>query len=146
MKLIRQSQVIKAAVTYQGMVQGGGVAKPRSGNGGTGTAPPLKKVSVQDMITEIQRKFPISDEEALYIRQVTEKKVADAEIRETVQAHSDDRIFLNDAYRLQINMAIQNEYEDLGRFEELADVKYQDVGGIFDIMAVTVIQSQLAQM
>ena len=77
---------------------------------------------------------------------MTEKKVADAEIKETVLAHSGDPIFLNDAYRLQINMAIQEEYEDLGRYDELADEKYQDIGGIFDIMAVTVIQSQLAQM
>ena len=146
MKLIRQSQVVKAAVTYQGVKHGGGMVKERLGGGGKGAAPPIRKVSVQDMISEIQRKFPISDEEALYIRQVTEKKVADAEIKETVLAHSGDPIFLNDAYRLQINMAIQEEYEDLGRYDELADEKYQDIGGIFDIMAVTVIQSQLAQM
>ena len=146
MKLIRQSQVVKAAVTYQGVKHGGGMVKERLGGGGKGAAPPIRKVSVQDMISEIQRKFPISDEEALYIRQVTEKKVADAEIKETVLAHSGDPIFLNDAYRLQINMAIQEEYEDLGRYDELADEKYQDTGGIFDIMAVTVIQSQLAQM
>ena len=146
MKLIRQSQVVKAAVTYQGVKHGGGMVKERPGAGGKGAAPPIRKVSVQDMISEIQRKFPISDEDALYIRQVTEKKVADAEIKETVLAHSGDPIFLNDAYRLQINMAIQEEYEDLGRYDELADEKYQDIGGIFDIMAVTVIQSQLSQM
>ncbi len=140
------NEVLKAAVTYQGVKHGGGMVKERPGGGGKGAAPPLRKVSVQDMISEIQQKFPISDEEALYIRQVTEKKVADAEIKETVLAHSNDPIFLNDAYRLQINMAIQEEYEDIGRYEELADEKYQDVGGIFDIMAVTVIQSQLAQM
>ena len=30
-----------------------------------------------------------------------------------------------------------------GRYDELADPKYTDTGGIFDIMAVTVIQTQL---
>jgi type I restriction enzyme R subunit len=146
MKQIRQMEVIKAAVTYKGIVQGGGAVKPRPSHGGNGAAPPLKKVSVQDMIDEIQRKFPISDEEALYIRQVTERKVADTEIRETVQAHSEDLGFLNDAYRVQVNVAIQEDYDSLGRFDELADVKYTDIGGIFDIMAVTVIQSQLVAM
>jgi len=35
-------------------------------------------------------------------------------------------------------------YNRLARYEELADSKYTDTGGIFDIMAVTVIQTQLA--
>jgi len=36
-------------------------------------------------------------------------------------------------------------YNDRGRYEELSDVKYTDQGGIFDIMAVTVIQHHLEQ-
>ena len=32
---------------------------------------------------------------------------------------------------------------DLARYEELADPKYTDTGGIFDIMAVTVIGTHL---
>jgi type I restriction enzyme R subunit len=31
-----------------------------------------------------------------------------------------------------------------GRYEELIDPKYTDTGGIFDIMAVTVIQTNLS--
>ena len=31
-----------------------------------------------------------------------------------------------------------------GRYNELADIKYIDTGGIFDIMAVTVIQHHLS--
>ena len=42
-----------------------------------------------------------------------------------------------------MNGEIQDTYNDLGRYEELADPKYTDTGGIFDIMAVTVIQSHL---
>ena len=32
---------------------------------------------------------------------------------------------------------------DLARYEELVDPKYTDAGGIFDIMAVTVIETHL---
>lgn len=107
----------------------------------TRTAP--RKVSVQDMIDEIRAKFAISDEEALYIKQVTEAKAADPVIRGTVHAHRDDRIYLEGAYRGQVNGEIQDTYNDLVRYEELADPKYTDTGGIFDIMAITVIQSHL---
>ena len=95
------------------------------------------------MIDEIRTKYAITDEEALYIKQVTEEKSADLTIRATVTAHRDDRVFLEGAYRGQVNGEIQTAYDERGRYEELADLKYTDTGGIFDIMAVTVIQTQL---
>ena len=87
MKQIRQTEVIKAAVEYQGEVRSGGPVKLKPGNGTKGSGPPPKKVSVQDMITEIRAKFDISDEEALYIKQVTEEKAADPAIHKIGRAH-----------------------------------------------------------
>ena len=58
MKQIRQTEVVKAAVEYQGVVQStGGRGEARPGGGKKGAGPPLKKVSVQDMIDEIRAKF-----------------------------------------------------------------------------------------
>ena len=144
MKQIRQTEVIKAAVEYQGVESGGGTVKLRPGTGKKGAAPLLKKVSVQDVIAEIQTRFAITDEEALYIKQVTEEKAADPAIRSTVAAHSDDRIYLDETYRGQVNGEIQTAYVGHGRYEELSDPKYTDVGCIFDIMAYTVIQHHLS--
>jgi type I restriction enzyme R subunit len=143
MKQIRQTEVVKAAVEFQGEVRSSGPVKLRSGKGKKGSGPPPKKVSVQDMIAEIRTRFDISDEEALYIKQVTEEKSADPGIHNTVQAHRDDRVYLEGAYRGQVNGEIQNSYNGLARYEELADPKYTDTGGIFDIMAVTVIETHL---
>lgn len=144
MKQIRQTEVVKAAVEYQGEVHSGGTVKLRPGKGKKGSGPPPKEVSVQDMIMEIRNKFSISDEEALYIKEVTEEKAADPAIRSTVTAHREDREFLESAYRGQVNGEIQNAYGARGRYEELADPKYTDTGAIFDIMAVTVIDTHLA--
>ena len=144
MKQIRQTEVIKAAVEYQGVETGGGTVKLRPGGGKKGSGPPPKRVSVQDMIAEIQARFDITDEEALYIRQVTEEKAADPAIRSTVTAHRDDSVYLEGVYRGQVNGEIQTAYDERGRYEELSDLKYTDTGGIFDIMAVTVIQHHLS--
>lgn len=146
MKQIRETEVVKAAVEYQGELRGtGGTVKPAPGGGKKGTPSPVAKVSVHDMIDEIRRKFAITDEEALYIKQVTQQKTEDPIIESTVIAHRDDRMYLEGAYRGQVNGEIQATYNDLGRFEELADAKYTDAGGIFDIMAVTVIHHHLAE-
>ncbi len=143
MKQIRQTEVVKAAVEYQGEVHSGGTVKLRPGHGKKGTGPPPRKVSVQDMIDQIRVRFQITDEEALYIKQVTEEKAADPVIRTTVTAHRMDRVFLEGAYRGQVNGEIQTAYDQRGRLDELADPKYTNIGGIFDIMAVTVIDTHL---
>jgi type I restriction enzyme R subunit len=144
MRQIRQTEVIKAAVEYQGEIQGSGIVKLKAGTGKKGSGPPPKKVSVRDMITEIRAKFDISDEEALYIKEVTEEKATDPVIHTTVTTHREDRVYLDGAYRGQVNGEIQTAYNERGRYEELSDLKYTDTGGIFDIMAVTVIQHHLS--
>jgi type I restriction enzyme R subunit len=144
MKQVRATEVTKAAVQYQGVMTSAGPVKLTPGKRKAGAGPPPKKVSVQDMIADIRAKFDISDEEALYIKQVTEEKIADPDIRTTVQDHRDDRVYLEGPYRGQVNGEIQVAYDDRGRYEELADPKYTDTGGIFDIMAVTVIQTHLS--
>lgn len=144
MKQIRQTEVIKAAVEYQGVEHSGGPVKLKPGKGKKGSGPPPKKISVQDVIAEIRAKFDISDEEALYIKQVTEEKAADLAIRSTVTAHRDDRLYLEGAYRGQVNGEIQKTYNENSRYEALSDEDYIRTGGIFDIMAVTVIQHHLS--
>ncbi len=144
MKQIRQTEVIKAAVEYQGVTTSAGPVKLQPSKGKKGTGPPPQKVSVQDMIADIRAKFDITDEEALYIKQVTEEKSADLSIRNTVQAHRTDRLYLEGAYRDQVNGEIQTAYDGRGRYEELTDPKYTGTGGIFYIMAVTVIQQHLS--
>ena len=146
MKQIRATVVTKAAVQYQGVTTSSGPVKlqPGKGKGGAGLAP--VKASVQDVIAQIRTRFDITDEEALYIKQVTDEKIADPVIRTTVRAHRDNVIYLDGPYRGQVNGDIQTTYDRRGRYDELADPKYTDAGGIFDIMAVTVIQTHLAEV
>jgi type I restriction enzyme, R subunit len=139
MKQIRQTSVVKASVKYKGEVSmSGGEVKLKKGRKGGG-GPPPKKISVQDMIDEIRQKFTISDEEALYIKEVTEEKMHDEEIQSTIETHKDDEFYLENTYSGQVNHSIQDSYEDRARYEELADPKYIDPGAIFDMMALTVI-------
>ncbi|MET0621588.1 MAG: DEAD/DEAH box helicase family protein [Pyrinomonadaceae bacterium] len=143
MKQIRQIQVVKASVQFQGEVRSGGPFKLKSARGNKSGGPPPKKVSVQDMIEQIRTMFDISDAEALYIREVTEEKTRDAAIRATVEAHKDDIIYLEDVFKDQVNTEIQTAYAERELYEELTDPKYIETGAIFDIMAFTIIQRNL---
>ena len=145
MRQIRQTQVVKASVQYQGEVSGGGPFKLKRGKGNKGGGPPPKKVSIQDVIEQIKTMFSISDDEALYIREVTEEKTNDTAIRATVEAHKDDVDYLEDVFKGQVNTQIQAAYAERELYDELADPKYIEPGAIFDIMAFTVIQRNLQE-
>jgi type I restriction enzyme R subunit len=144
MKLIRATEVIKASVQYQGEVHAIPTKKVNTPRGGFHAGIPTRKVSVQDMISEIKTKFSITDEEALYIKEVTEEKSSDPDIHTTVQAHRDDIPYLEGTFHRQVNEQIQSAYVTRGRYEELTDKKYIDIGAIIDIMAATVIQQHLS--
>lgn len=143
MKHVRKTHVVKAAVTggEEVAIPGGTVKPKKKRKGGGGGA--VKKVTVQDMIDEILNKYLISKDEALYIREVMHEKMQDEDILETVATHKDDEPFLRGAYQRDVNDSIQDAYADRGRQAELGDERYYGDGGIFDIMAITVIQHGL---
>lgn len=144
MKQIRATVVEKSAVTDQGTVSmPPGQTKPKPHKGGGGGGAPVKRVSVQDMIAKIREDFQISEEEALHIREVSEEKIADESLQQTVAAHRSDLGFLGTVYRAQVNGDIQSAYVLRQLWEQLGDPKYTDKTGIFDIMAHTVIQKGL---
>ncbi|MCK6619730.1 MAG: type I restriction endonuclease subunit R [Calditrichaceae bacterium] len=144
MKQVRATVVEKAAVTYKGEIEmPGGLKKPTPRKGSKSGPPPVKRVSVQDMIARIRETYQISEEEALHIREVSEEKIADESIQQTVAHHQTDTTFLETVYKDQVNGDIQDAYAIRELYEQLGDPKYTDTGAIFDIMAFTVIQKGL---
>lgn len=143
MRQIRQTEVVKASVQFQGEVRSGGAVKLKPVKAKPSAGPPPKKVSVQEMIANIRRQFPITDEEALYIKEVTEEKAQEPEIKQTVTVHKSDNHYLFEVFKGQVNQRIQTAYVERNRYDELANPVYTDPGAIFDIMAHTVIQQNL---
>lgn len=145
MRHIRQTEVIRAAVQFEGVVSSGNAVKLRAGGGGGAgaTPPPPKKIAIFEMIDQIRAQFQITDDQALYIREITAQTLRDPEIQQAVAAHVADVKYLRDSYRTQVNRGIQQTFNANGRYEELIDGKYIGTGGIFDIMAITVIDKHL---
>jgi len=146
MKQVRATIVTKAAVQDLGETKmPPGTIKPKAVKGGGGGQPPPKKVSVQDMINKIAEQFEIGDEEALYIKEVTQEKIKDESIQQTIEAHKEDTIFLDGVFKDQVNVQIQDAFAIRELYEQLGDPKYTDQGAIFDTMAHLVVSRSLSQ-
>ncbi len=147
MKAIGQVKLIKANVTYKGITenQPGGIKEtPRSG-GGNATPTPVAKSSIKSTIDEIKKRYSISDEEALIIREVCEEKQADEIILLTIQRNKNKTKYLNDVYKPQIRQSIEQAYSQRGHDDEIYEDKYTDDGAIFDMMAHSVLVYGLSQ-
>ena len=141
MQAMRHTEVVKANVKFQGVRSGNGIVALKPSRKGHGPGVPQKKVSVQEMIDEIREKFQITDEEALFIREVTEQKLQDPDVKDAVVRNRDDDEYLFGPYRQQVHVQISDIYQESGHYEEIADDKYSGNGGIFDSMATVVIQT-----
>lgn len=108
------------------------------------TSPP--QATIKEMIDKIRERFPISDEEALVIRDVMDEKSRDNDIRADVDAHKNNSAYLENQLKTQVNGEIQSSFETRGRLTEIGDPKYYDAGGIFDLMAYMVVQHHLAEL
>ncbi|MBU4304402.1 MAG: DEAD/DEAH box helicase family protein [Candidatus Omnitrophica bacterium] len=142
MKRIKQTQVVKASVQFEGIVRISGAKKVITRKGKKAPVP-QKKVTIEDVINSLKEKFKISDSEAIIIREVMEEKTKDENIRQTVMTNRLDRYFLEHEYPKQVNHSIQDSYETRGRYEELGDPKYTDPGAIFATMSLSVIYHDL---
>ncbi len=141
MKQIRKTKVIKANVEFVDEVRSGGPVKLVKKNR-KGAGVPVTKVTIQGAIDKIRKEFTISDDEAIIIRDVTEEKIQDETILNTIRIHREDEYFIRDTYKEEIDRLIQDAYIERNRHEALWDEKYMD-GAIFDIMAFTVIENGL---
>ena len=145
MEKIRATGVVRATVQDLGeqrlvpkMPRPPGPPTPRAGG-----SPPAQ-VTIAEMIEKVRQKYQISDEEALVIREVMDEKTADEGIKVDVMNHRDNRIYLDETLKSHLNGDIQSAYQARDRWEDMVDPKYNEQGGIFDLMAYTVIQYHLS--
>lgn len=133
----------KATVLYVGEKKNDQKKRPHGGggSGGPGGRPP--RASLDEVMADLRQLYQISDNEALLIREVTESKIEDNGIRIEVERNRANHLYLSGPYRKQMNNDIQESYNERGHSDELGDQRYVGAGGIFDFMAITIIDHHL---
>lgn len=136
---LKHVDLTKASVKYEGEKYIPAEERKSKGGrkGGPGTEPP--KATIQEMIEDIRQKFQISEEEAIFIREVCEEKSQDQAVVATIQAHKEDKTYLQNDYAKDLRALVTDAYFQRGLFEQIADPKYHETGAIFDIMSQVII-------
>ncbi len=138
--LLKHIEVSKGAVTYQGNVSNTGKTGKAAERTGQYQAKEIPKTTIQKAIEDIEQKYKISKEEAIFIREVCAEVSALEEIKAKVTDNKHNILFLN-SYELTVQNQVTNSYLERELWAQLDDPIYKDQGGIFSIMSKTVIDT-----
>jgi len=141
--LLKNLYVEKASVQHLGEVpnQPRGRKHGGGGPGGPGGEPP--KATLDEQMDDLRERYAITEAEALLIREVTEEKQADSQLADEVFRNRQSPLHLMGPLKSRVNGEMQSAYEQRDHIEEITDPRYIGPGGIFDIMAVVVIDHHL---
>lgn len=134
--LLKHIEVSKGAVTYSGNNK---TPKKSSGGGGSG-GNGIPTTTIEKALEAIVQKYQISNEEAIFIREVCEEVSKIAEIKQKVTANKENSLFLQ-SYEPTVQGKVTDSYIERELWGQLDDPIYKDQGGIFSIMSQTVIDN-----
>ena len=137
--LLKHIEVSKGAVTYSGKSENDNkTPKKPSGGGAGGNGIPT--TTIEKALEAIVQKYQISNEEAIFIREVCEEVSKIAEIKQKVTANKENILFLQ-SYGPTVQGKVTDSYIERELWGQLDDPIYKDQGGIFSIMSQTVIDN-----
>ena len=95
------------------------------------------------MIDKLKEKYPISEEEAIIIKEVCEEKLKDEEIVNTIDNNKDDQDYLRTHFSVELRSSIVGSYVERDMEDRIMDDMYDVRGGILDAMTGMVINHEL---
>jgi hypothetical protein len=101
----------------------------------------IPKITVNEMIEEIKEMYPISDREAIVIKEICEEQAANREIRDRVTENPDNLEFLRKYRNDTIRPNIINSYQRRDLYEYLEKEYYVDDGGIINLMSESIVNT-----
>lgn len=136
--LLKNVEVSKGAVNYLGETENKIAQENPSYGGGK-----IPKTTIQQAIDAIELKFQISNEEAIFIREVCEEVSSKEEIQQKVTANRLNTLFLQ-SYEPTVQGEVTNSFINRELWDQLENPIYNDQGGIFSIISKTVIDNIVA--
>ncbi len=144
-KFLENVVLHKGAVKYKGESKNPHPAKdPKKAGlriGAGGQSPP--RSTIEATIASITERFPISNEDALVIKEICIEVSNNYEIKDKVLTNRDNQIYLKTSARPRINQEVKNSYITRDLIEKLDDPIYRDKGGIITLMGRTIMDSIL---
>jgi type I restriction enzyme R subunit len=138
--LLKHIEVSKGAVTYIGKSKNDNKPTTTSTAGGNTGGNGIPKTTIEKAIEEIEQKYKISKEEAIFIREICAEVSKIEEIKIKVTDNKNNILFLR-SYEPTVQGKVTDNYIGRELWAQLDDPIYKDQGGIFSIMSRTVIDN-----
>ena len=145
-QLLKNIELTKGAVKYVGSKTNMSKVKERKKNGlkngAGGQVPP--RTTIEDALAEIERKYEISKEDAIVIKEICEDVSKRYDIKQKITENRENINYLKNSAEPKVKREVRKGYEDRDLWEKLEDPIYVQRGGIISLMGKTIIKTILS--
>ena len=147
-KFLKKVELKKGGVKYLGTKTNLKVVKEprktgyRTSKGGT----EIPRTTIEEAIAEILNKFPITDEDAIVIKEICEEVSKETESKERIKANKDNLVYLKNNAEPSVRQEVKDGYIKRDLWDKLDDPLYIQKGGIITLMGKSVIRTILSDV
>lgn len=146
-QFLNKVELHKGAVRYKGNTTNPNPSKESKKTGlklgGTGQSP--ARSTIEAAVAQITEKFPISEDEALLIREICTEVSNNYEIKEKVLANNSNENYLKTSARPRVTSEVKQGYIKRNKIDKLEEDVYKGQGGIISLMGRTIINTILGR-
>ncbi len=142
-QLLKNVELSKGAVKYHGNRTNLNVVREttrtglKEGKGGNG---PLR-TTIEEALRSIEEKYPISEEEAIIIREICEEISSRYDIKQRIINNRENMAYLKTTAEPKVKGEVKNGYIQRGRYDIFEKPIYTDRGGIISLMGKAIIKN-----
>lgn len=144
-QLLKNIELTKGAVKFHGTKANIRKVKEPKKTGvnisGGGHAPP--RTTIEEALAEIEKKYEISKEDAIVIKEICEEVSKRYEIRRKITQNRNNEQYLKNNAEPKVKSEVKEEYMNRELWEKLEDPIYIQRGGIISLMGKTIIKTIL---
>ncbi len=146
-QLVKNVELSKGAVKYHGLKTNMTVFKEsnkvglKQGKGGS--SPP--RTTIEQVLREIEEKYPIPEEDAIVIREICEEVSNQYDIRIRIIDNRENDNYLKRTAEPKVKGEVKNGYIKRNMWEKLEDPIYIERGGIISLMGKAIIRNVLTE-
>ena len=100
----------------------------------------IPRTTIESAIKEIQKKFQISEEDAILIKEIVEEVSETTSTKETVIANKHNQLYLKTSAEPRVKLEVKDEYIKRNLWDKLDDPMYVQKGGIISLIGKAVIR------
>lgn len=143
-EFLKKVELSKGAVKFHGTktnLKVAGKLKKKTGYKTGKAGSEMPRTTIESALEDIKAKFPITEEDAILIKEICEEVSETTSVKDKVIANKDNQVYLKNNAKPKVESEVKDEYIKRDMWDRLDNPMYVQKGGIISLIGRAVIQN-----